>query len=135
MVCRQSEGDLVPHLEDYDRPFDYLPLCYPCHTTLHGRYKRPWHFDTWIERLREGFQPIPFSSWDWHEFRRTYLQVEPWAWPSDTFQPGGADLTLYELLPREYTDFVPEPFRLDTADPLPGQYVQPEPPRTPSLLD
>ena len=55
-ACAQSEGVLDAHLEDYDRPETFVPLCVICHLALHCRFRNVAGFVEYRRRVAEGYQ-------------------------------------------------------------------------------
>lgn len=60
-ACGQTDGAIHGHLEDYDQPTTYVPLCITCHLLLHCRYRnhRVWH--EYRQRVAQGWQAPPLD--------------------------------------------------------------------------
>lgn len=107
LVCGNTEGIIMAHLEDYNKWQNYYPICFVCHCTLHGRYKRPGVFKDYLAWIVAGNKPVPFYKYDWRGYHIKYC--------SGSFalgkvgDPGSVELL--SSLPMEYTDYVPILFR------------------------
>lgn len=123
MVCHTTEGTIIAHLEDYLAPFDYLPVCYPCHKAIHVRFDRPDVFLHYRDRIAKGWKPPVYQEYNWRLWNRTIRDVLPTHWPLTlTANPG--DTTLYDLLPLEYPARVLDVLNISTgAEHLPGQHI------------
>lgn len=58
-MCGDPECPVAPHAEDYSEPFIWEPpavyaLCGTCHSRLHGRFARPYGWQTYLRHLRRG---------------------------------------------------------------------------------
>ncbi len=64
IFCRQTEGPIVYHAEDYSRPYGphiwAYPVCWLCHMIIHCRFSRPEAFEAYKAVLNSGrrFKPI-----------------------------------------------------------------------------
>lgn len=56
-ICGEYGGVIMPHLENYLNPKDFLPCCIECHMNLHGRFKSPGGWVNFLIKLREGYKP------------------------------------------------------------------------------
>lgn len=116
MVCGLGDGIVMAHLEDYADWRRYFPMCFVCHSTLHGRYKRPTVFTRYMSWLQEGNRPIPYRVHDWRAYQAAYCW-EGATWPSSG-KCVGPNLSLLSVLPMEYTHHVPEHLKCSSGTPL-----------------
>lgn len=60
LACWQSGGEIIAHLEDYERPLDIDPLCVRCHLVLHSRRRNPGAWERYRAAIRAGaiFPPL-----------------------------------------------------------------------------
>lgn len=62
-VTGQTTGQLMPHLENYDRPFDeFYTVGVEFHMNLHSRFKSPMSWIKFMLELRAGYVPKIFFS-------------------------------------------------------------------------
>ncbi len=59
-ACGQKEGVFDCHNEDYDKPLEYVGLCYVCHMMLHCRFRAPESWRRYCEAIMMGvrFGPV-----------------------------------------------------------------------------
>jgi len=61
--CKQKEGIVEYHNNNYDHPTDYLePLCYTCHMVLHMAHKFPTATNDYWSAIFSGHQYPPVHS-------------------------------------------------------------------------
>lgn len=53
-ACGQTEGRIDAHLENYDDPDNFIPLCWRCHMMVHCRFRNPSAFRAYRDSLRTG---------------------------------------------------------------------------------
>lgn len=72
-VCGQREGAIHGHLENYDRPETYVPLCITCHLTLHYRFRMdPAAWQAYRDLVRVGLRmPALTQRQAWGTLERT----------------------------------------------------------------
>lgn len=88
---------MIMHTERYDRPLDYIPLCQPCHSALHARFRDPRRWQTLLRRHGGGPRWARMLTMDptsmTRPFRETYpngLTSETGSQPSSAGVPPGA---------------------------------------------
>ena len=59
MACRQTEGFIDAHHEDYDKPLEFLSLCYTGHMMLHCQSKTPEAWERYKKAIRQGMRYRP----------------------------------------------------------------------------
>ncbi len=114
-ACGLDEGVTLAHLEDYDDWKRYFPMCFACHSTLHGRYKRPQVFHRYLQWLEEGNKPIPFKTHFWKPYQDAYCRNA--VWPTSG-RGGPPNLTLMRKLRMEFTTSVPSELQTSQGAPL-----------------
>ena len=69
-ACGQDQGIIDAHHEDYDKPLEFIGLCYTCHMMLHCRFRNPKAWERYKEAIRRGVRYRPV-------FRRDFNAVLP----------------------------------------------------------
>ncbi len=59
LACTQTEGALHGHLEDYDQPETFVPLCITCHLVLHMRFRNPAAWLDYCDVVAAGWTAPP----------------------------------------------------------------------------
>lgn len=60
-ACGQTRGGIHCHNEDYDRPADFIALCFACHMMVHCRFRALKAFEVYVARLEQGTRTEMFS--------------------------------------------------------------------------
>ena len=60
-MCGQFGDAIMPHLENYDLPERFNPLCIECHMSLHGRFRSKGGWIDYLLKLRGGYKPNMWS--------------------------------------------------------------------------
>jgi len=64
-ACRQTEGVLDSHTEDYSKPFGphigEFPMCYRCHMAIHCRFRNRTAWDDYRAAIRRGIRYAPIN--------------------------------------------------------------------------
>lgn len=55
-ACGQAAGSVQAHLENYDDPANYTPLCAVCHIMLHSRARNAEAWTRYKELVGHGYQ-------------------------------------------------------------------------------
>lgn len=98
MVCGQRGGALDMHLEDYDQPDRYFPLCLSCHLALHMRFHRRARFLHYRDQVKTGWRaPALPRRGGFGQFNRT---IAGGLWPVGTWHERLGS-TFLDLLPLE----------------------------------
>ncbi|MEK6443623.1 hypothetical protein [Pseudonocardia sp. T1-2H] len=95
-ACAQTQGAIHGHLENYDRPETYVPLCITCHLVLHCRFR---HRAIWAEyqrRIAEGWQPPPLNQRE--AFGRIRAGILAGLWPDGLWRPETTNRTYLDTL-------------------------------------
>lgn len=129
-LCYQTdaEGPIWWHNEDYRFPLDSFTICPWCHWMVHYRWKHPLVWARYVAYLNVGFAPPPaFRGVSWHDWRRTFRDVNPDDWPMRSLtrrrEPG-----LLEALTDDVPNELPVALRVDVSGHLPDQWSTGEPP-------
>ena len=56
-MCKQSNMNVMPHLENYFEVKEFKALCVECHMKLHGRFTSPTGWLVYLQELRNGYVP------------------------------------------------------------------------------
>lgn len=105
IVCGQCEGALDMHLENYDQPAAYFPMCLTCHLMLHSRFHRKTRYLHYRSRVGGGWRgPALPRVGGFDQFNRAYSAT---SWPSGTCGSplGRTVLDLFDTnrgMPREF---------------------------------
>lgn len=100
LACLQLDGAIHGHLENYDLPDTYVPLCITCHLVLHCRYRHRAAWAEYRDRVRSGWQAPPLGQREAFGVIRSGILAG--RWPDGTIRPlGDVAETYLDTLPLE----------------------------------
>lgn len=76
--CRQTEGIIEHHSEDYSEPFGnnigQYALCYICHMMIHCRFRNPRQWQLYKQMVADGANFKPFYVRNFTLFAEQFLR-------------------------------------------------------------
>jgi hypothetical protein len=84
-ACAQEHGAIHGHLEDYDQPHTYEPLCITCHLLLHCRFRYRAIWAEYLDRVAAGWQAPPLTQRE--GFGQVRSGILSGRWPDGLWRP------------------------------------------------